>query len=103
MHFQLRIDPEKPERVVVCAHRRSELVEQIEALVTKGTEENQLTGYTEDDMRLLSFSEIQCILVEDGCTMAEMSPERKNEISHRARALQALAKKLKEAGSDDDK
>ena len=40
---------------------------------------------------------------EDGCTMAEMSPERKNEISHRARALQALAQKLKEAGSDDDK
>ena len=40
---------------------------------------------------------------EDGCTMAEMSPERKNEISHRARALQALAQKLKEAESDDDK
>ena len=31
---------------------------------------------------------------EDGKTMAEMSAERKNEISHRARALQALAKKL---------
>ncbi|MBQ6798225.1 MAG: XTP/dITP diphosphatase [Oscillospiraceae bacterium] len=31
---------------------------------------------------------------EDGLTMAEMSAERKNEISHRARALQALAKKL---------
>lgn len=40
---------------------------------------------------------------EDGCTMAEMSPERKNEISHRARALQVLAQKLKEAGSDDHK
>ena len=33
-------------------------------------------------------------VVEDGKTMAEMSPERKNEISHRARALQALSKKL---------
>ena len=31
---------------------------------------------------------------EDGKTMAEMSAERKNEISHRARALQALARKL---------
>ena len=31
---------------------------------------------------------------EDGLTMAEMSAEQKNEISHRARALQALAKKL---------
>lgn len=32
---------------------------------------------------------------EDGMTMAEMSAERKNEISHRARALQALAEKLR--------
>lgn len=33
---------------------------------------------------------------EDGMTMSEMSPERKNQISHRARALQALAAKLEE-------
>lgn len=31
---------------------------------------------------------------EDGMTMAEMSADRKNEISHRARALQALSEKL---------
>ena len=40
---------------------------------------------------------------EDGKTMAEMAPERKNEISHRARALQALAAKLKEAEGHADK
>ena len=40
---------------------------------------------------------------EDGKTMAEMDPERKNEISHRARALQALAAKLKEAEGHADK
>lgn len=90
MHFQLRIDPEKPERVVVCAHRRSELVEQIEALVTKGTEENQLTGYTEDDMRLLSFSEIQCILVEDGCTMAVVDKDEKYRLKKRLYELEEM-------------
>ena len=40
---------------------------------------------------------------EDGKTMAEMAPARKNEISHRARALQALAAKLKEAEGHADK
>ena len=40
---------------------------------------------------------------EDGKTMAEMAPERKNEISHRARALQTLAAKLKEAERHADK
>ena len=38
------------------------------------------------------------ILPERGCTTAELSPEEKNAISHRANALHALLKKLQEAG-----
>ena len=38
------------------------------------------------------------ILPERGCTTAELSPEEKNAISHRANALHALLEKLKEAG-----
>ena len=33
---------------------------------------------------------------EENMTTAEMSAERKNEISHRARSLQIMSKKLKE-------
>jgi XTP/dITP diphosphohydrolase len=33
-----------------------------------------------------------------GCTTAEMPPERKNAISHRASALRALARKLEDQG-----
>ena len=32
----------------------------------------------------------------EGCTMAQLSPERKNQISHRANALRAFLKKLTE-------
>ena len=32
----------------------------------------------------------------EGCTMAQLSPERKNEISHRAGALRSFVEKLKE-------
>ncbi|MBR4393998.1 MAG: XTP/dITP diphosphatase [Oscillospiraceae bacterium] len=38
------------------------------------------------------------ILPERGCTTAELSPEEKNAISHRANALHALLEKLREAG-----
>ena len=38
------------------------------------------------------------ILPERGCTTAELSPEEKNAISHRANALHALLEKLKETG-----
>ena len=34
---------------------------------------------------------------ESGCTLAELPPERKNRLSHRAGALKALAKKLEDA------
>ena len=35
-------------------------------------------------------------LPEYNCTAAELSPEKKNEISHRALALQELVRKLEE-------
>lgn len=37
----------------------------------------------------------------ESCTMAELTPERKNEISHRAKALEKFVDKLKERGYAD--
>ena len=39
-------------------------------------------------------------LPEYGCTSAELPPEEKNRISHRAKALHALVEKLREEGSE---
>jgi len=36
-------------------------------------------------------------LPEEGLTMAELAPERKNELSHRSKALQALIARLRES------
>ena len=36
-----------------------------------------------------------------GKTLAEVEPERKNEVSHRAKALKIFYEKLKEAGYAD--
>ena len=38
----------------------------------------------------------------DGRTFAEMTPAEKHAISHRGRALRALAAQLREAAPDDD-
>lgn len=91
MHFQLKIDKEKPELVLVRAHCRSELVNQLEALVTKGVEEDQLTGYTEDDLRILRFAEIQCITVDDGHAVAVVN---ENEIYRLKQRLYELEEML---------
>lgn len=70
MKFNLVIDQEKPEEVVATVRRRSELTDRIEELVLHYAGEDQLPGYTEDDMRMLKFAEIQYVTVQDGKTYA---------------------------------
>lgn len=70
MRFQLLIDPEKPEMVLVRAHCRSELTNKLEEMVLQGGREDQLAVFMEDDMRLMNISDIQLILTEDGKTLA---------------------------------
>ncbi|MBO2527543.1 MAG: non-canonical purine NTP pyrophosphatase, RdgB/HAM1 family [Clostridiales bacterium] len=40
---------------------------------------------------------------EEGCTFAQLPPERKNRISHRARALDAFTRKIREENGNADK
>lgn len=70
MKFRLVIDTTKPEEVVATVHRRSTLTDRIEGLVLKSAGEDQLPGYTEDDMLMLRFADIQLITVVDGKTYA---------------------------------
>ena len=70
MEFTLNIDPECRETVVANVHRRTALTDEIEELVRNYTGDDQLPGYTEDDMRMLTFSEIELICVQDGKTYA---------------------------------
>ena len=40
---------------------------------------------------------------EEGCTFAQLPPERKNQISHRARALEVFVRKIREENEYADK
>ena len=68
MKFKLIIDKEKDEEVVATVHERSPLIDEIESLISKHTD--RIPGYTEDDIKMLSISEIECITVLDGKTYA---------------------------------
>ena len=68
MKFKLIIDKEKDEEVVVTAHQRTALIDEIEALLSKHTD--RIPGYIEDDIKMLSVSEIECVTVLDGKTYA---------------------------------
>ena len=63
MKYKLIIDKDAEETITVVAHAPSELTRQIENLVCSYTGSDGILGYGEDELRRLSFSEIECITV----------------------------------------
>ena len=86
MHFRLIIDKNQEEEVVVTAHRRTALIDEIEALLSLHTD--RIPGYTEDDIKMLSVSEIQCVTVLEGKTYAIDSQNRRYRLKQRLYELE---------------
>ena len=86
MKFRLIIDKEKDEEVVATVRSRTPLIDEIEALLCKHTD--RITGYTEDDIKLLSVSEIECVTVLDGKTYAIDSKNRRYRLKQRLYELE---------------
>ena len=70
MKFKLIIDKTRDEEVVATVRERSALTDQIELLVMQHTGSDRIAAYTEDDLKMLLFSQIECITVLDGKTYA---------------------------------
>lgn len=70
MDFRLIIDKGKKEEIVATVHERSVLTDRIEVLVMEYAGTDRVPGYTEDDLKMLAFSEIECITVLEGKTYA---------------------------------
>ena len=86
MKFKLIIDKEKDEEVAITAHQRTALIDEIEALISKHTD--RIPGYTEDDIKMLSVSEIECITVLDGKTYAIDTKNRRYRLKQRLYELE---------------
>lgn len=63
MNYKLILDKTAEEGVVVTAHAPSALTRQIEDLVRSASGTDTILGYREDEMRKLTFGEIECITV----------------------------------------
>lgn len=70
MKFRLIIDKNADEEVVATVHNRSALTDELESLVLQYAGDDKLPGYTEDDIKLLSYKDIECITVLNGKTIA---------------------------------
>ena len=88
MQFKLIIDKEKDEEVVATVHSRTTLIDEIEALILTYAGTDRILGYTEDDIKMLSVSEIECITVLDGKTYAIDSGNRRYRLKQRLYELE---------------
>lgn len=70
MIFRLNIDPKCNEEVVANVHERTSMIDEIEKIVTKENSPDHITGYLEDEIKILTLEEIECFFVEDEKTYA---------------------------------
>lgn len=79
MKCVITIDKEHEEEVLIFAHEKTKLVEDIINLINN---ENMFTGYSEGEIHRLNLSEISCFTVEDNKVYA-LTDKDKLQIKHR--------------------
>ena len=65
MKYKLIIDKDAEEEIIAIVHEPSSLTEEIENLVRNFSGADFIMGYRDEEMRKLSFAEIECITVLD--------------------------------------
>ena len=90
MKFKLIIDKEKDEELVATVHSRSALTDEIEALVLKHAGADRISAYRDDEMKMLAFSDIECVTVLDGKTYAIDFKNQRYRLRQRLYELEAL-------------
>lgn len=70
MRFRLILDKNREEELIAVVHERNALIDRIEQLLQSHGQDQLLTGYTDDGIKLLATAEVECISVVDGKTYA---------------------------------
>jgi DNA-binding LytR/AlgR family response regulator len=90
MKFNLIIDKSKEEEITATVHGRSALTERIETLVMQYSGSDRIPVFSEDEMKLLSFSETECIISEEGKTFVIDSSGKKYRIKMRLYEIEEI-------------
>ncbi|MBQ8498175.1 MAG: LytTR family transcriptional regulator [Clostridia bacterium] len=63
MKYKLMIDKDAEEEIIAIVHAPSSLTQEIENLVYSFSGTDSIMGYRDDEMRKLTFGEIECITI----------------------------------------
>ena len=90
MKYKLIIDKNAEEEIVARVHAPSALTHQIENLVCNFTGVDSITVYSEDEMRRLTFQQIECITIIDRKVIAIDTDGNQYRVSDRLRDLEEI-------------
>lgn len=90
MKYRIVIDREAEEEIIAVVHAPSTLTEQIENLVCSFSGSNCLMGYRDDELRKLTFQEIECITIMDRKVIAIDTQGRRYRLQDRLRDLEEI-------------
>ena len=90
MKYKLIIDNDAEEEIIAIVHAPSSLTGEIEDLVRKFSGEDFIIGYRDDEMRKLSFGEIECITVLDRKVIAIDTIGNHYSLKDRLRDLEGI-------------
>ena len=90
MKYKLIIDKNAEEEIVAIVHAPSSLTQQIEDLVCNYSGAESMMGYRDDEMRKLTFQEIECITIMDRKVIAIDTKGNRYSLKDRLRDLEAI-------------
>ena len=90
MKYKIIIDKDAEEEIIAIVHAPSSLTGEIEDLVRNYSGADFIMGYREEEMRKLSFGEIECITVLDRKVMAIDTNGKRYSLKERLRDLEEI-------------
>ena len=90
MKYKLIIDKSAEEEIIAIVHEPSSLTQKIEDLVLDFSGADSIRGYREDEMRKLSFSDIECVTILDRKVVAIDTQGLHYSLRDRLRDLEAI-------------
>ena len=88
MKYKLIIDKNVEEEIIAIVHAPSSLTQEIENLVCGFSGADSIMGYRDDEMRKLTFQEIECITILDRKVIAIDTNGNHYRIKDRLRELE---------------
>ena len=90
MKYKLIIDKEAEKEIIAIVHAPSSLTQQIENLVRGASGTDGILGSREDEIRLLRFSEIECVTILDRKVFAIDENGSRYRLQDRLRELEEI-------------